>query len=253
MLRDLRIFRRNSGKFQGGNNENVPIGGSESATSLRDYDPSRDPLNAIQECVQNPKAGADQGTILRRKTETTPSKNQIKGSDSQHLQFRTPEKAAAARNRFGWVAKGEHGSMVVENGDELSHQGPSQLPPLSRGPNLGIGGGYGTNTPRSHRVAGKASSVHSDSSSTQSTPTKSVTKPTYSGFSGSRLPVGVGNRMMSFSMASKGIPISSTPPTVVNTAEVPHFELKEDPSFWMDNNVQVMIPQVPFNLFHFHS
>ncbi|XP_017698849.2 kinesin-like protein KIN-12F [Phoenix dactylifera] len=245
MLRDLRIFRRNSGKFQEGNNENVPVGGSESTASQVDSDPSRDPLNAIQECVQNPKPGADQRTILKRKTETTPSKNQIKGSDSQHFPFRTPEKPAAARNRFGWVAKGEHGANGAENGDELSHQGPSQLPPLSRGPSLGIGGSYGT--PRSYRVAGKASSVHSDSSSTQSTPTKSVTKPTYSGFSGSRPPMGLGNRMMSFSMASKGIPISSTPPTVVNTAEVPRFELKEDPSFWMDNNVQVVIRVRPLN------
>ncbi|XP_019702656.1 kinesin-like protein KIN-12F isoform X1 [Elaeis guineensis] len=247
MLRDLRIFRRNSGKFQGGNNENVPVGGSESATSQRDSDSSRDPLNAIQECVLNPKPGVDQGTISRRKAETTPSKNQTKGSDSQHLPFRTPEKPAAGRNRFGWVAKGEHGAMGVENGDELSHQGPSQLPPLSRGPSLGIGGGYSTNTPRSYRAAGKASSVHSDSSSTQSTPSKSVTKPTYSGFSGSRPPLGLGNRMMSFSMASKGITISSTPPTVVNTAEVPHFELKEEPSFWMDNNVQVVIRVRPLN------
>jgi hypothetical protein len=27
--------------------------------------------------------------------------------------------------------------------------------------------------------------------------------------------------------------------TVVNSEEVPHYELQENPSFWMENNVQV--------------
>ncbi|KAJ0010551.1 hypothetical protein Pint_34482 [Pistacia integerrima] len=40
----------------------------------------------------------------------------------------------------------------------------------------------------------------------------------------------------------RGIPVTGgLPPTVVNTAEVPHFDLKEDPSFWMDHNVQDML------------
>nr|CAD1841377.1 unnamed protein product [Ananas comosus var. bracteatus] len=244
MLRDLRFFRRNHGVVPPpeGNNENIPADSSEPSGSVLDLDPSRAPLNTIQEPVQNPnpKLGSDQGTVFRRKGDaTTPSKNQIKGSDA-HSTFRTPEKpSAAARNRFGWAGKSEIGPNCVDNGDEPSHQGPNQLPPLSRV--------YGTNTPRTYRTAGKASSIHSDSSSTQSTPTKSVTKPTYSGFSGSRPPIGAGNRMMSFSMASKGIPISSAPPIVVNTPEVPHFELKEDPSFWMDHNVQVVIRVRPLN------
>lgn len=38
---------------------------------------------------------------------------------------------------------------------------------------------------------------------------------------------------------SKNLAMASTPPTVVNTLEVPHFELNEDPAFWMDHNVQV--------------
>ena len=38
---------------------------------------------------------------------------------------------------------------------------------------------------------------------------------------------------------SKNLAMASTPPTVVNTLEVPHFELNEDPAFWMGHNVQV--------------
>jgi kinesin family protein 15 len=41
--------------------------------------------------------------------------------------------------------------------------------------------------------------------------------------------------------------MSFAPVTVVNTAEVPHFELREDPSFWMENNVQVVIRVRPLN------
>ena len=44
---------------------------------------------------------------------------------------------------------------------------------------------------------------------------------------------------MGFSTSGRGAPLSLGPATVVNSAEVPHFELREDPSFWMDNNVQV--------------
>jgi len=50
---------------------------------------------------------------------------------------------------------------------------------------------------------------------------------------------GGGPRGAGFTMAGRGTPMSLGPPTVVNSAEVPHFELREDPSFWMDNNVQV--------------
>ena len=37
--------------------------------------------------------------------------------------------------------------------------------------------------------------------------------------------------------ACKTLAMASTTPTVVNNIEVPHFELKEDPSFWMDHNM----------------
>ncbi|KAM0886042.1 hypothetical protein ACQ4PT_029952 [Festuca glaucescens] len=35
--------------------------------------------------------------------------------------------------------------------------------------------------------------------------------------------------------------------TAVNSEEVPHYELQEDPSFWMENNVQVVIRVRPLN------
>ncbi|KAG8047047.1 hypothetical protein GUJ93_ZPchr0008g12480 [Zizania palustris] len=41
-----------------------------------------------------------------------------------------------------------------------------------------------------------------------------------------------------FSMAMRGTLISFAPVTVVNTVEASHFELREDPSFWMENNVK---------------
>jgi len=62
--------------------------------------------------------------------------------------------------------------------------------------------------------------------------------------SGSRPPMSGGGPRgpgfgLGFTLAGRGTPMSFGPPTVVNSVEVPHFELREDPSFWMDNNVQV--------------
>lgn len=251
MLRDLRIFRRNSntGKAPASesNNENLPVDPSGSSTSQLESDPSRAPLITIQEPVQNPKPGLDQGAISRRKPETTHFRSQVKGSDSSRLPFRTPEKMVS-RQRFGWGLKGEPGMSDADNGDDLCYEGPSsQLPPLSRGGSICSGGGFGLITPRMYRTAAKASSVHSDCSSTQSTPTKSVTKPPNSGFSNSRPPVSARTRTMSI-----GTP-RTTPSfaTVAHSSEVPHFELKEDPSFWMDHNVQVAQFLLLFSLANF--
>ncbi|GJN35335.1 hypothetical protein PR202_gb24092 [Eleusine coracana subsp. coracana] len=130
------------------------------------------------------------------------------------LQFRTPEKAAA-RSRFGWA---------------------QDLPPRA--------GGCATpyaamTTPRAHR--GKAAG-----GSTQSTPTKSVTKPAYgAGMSGSRPPLMSGGPRGA--AVGRGALLSVGQQMVVNSAEVPHFELREDPSFWMENNVQVVIRVRPLN------
>ena len=234
MLRDMRLFRRNSGKIpqSEGANENLPL--DSSSTPHVDSDPNRPPLSAIQEPVRNPKLGGDQE---RKKIERTPSKNKTRAvSDAQ---FCTPEKPAASKNRYGWVPKSEQGSNCRDN------EGPVHLPPLSRGLSLGNGGGYNFGTPRTYRTAGKAPSDNSDCSSTQSTPNKSVTKPISSGFGSSRPPMSVG-RVTNYAVASKGMPMSSPAPSIYIAAEVPHFELREDPSFWMDHNVQVINPFLVF-------
>lgn len=229
MLRDTRFFCRNSGKIpqSEGSNENLPLD-SSSAPNI-DLDPSRPPLNTIQEPVRNPR---DQETTSKRKIERVPSRNQTRATSD--TQFRTPEKPAASKRGFGWVPKSETGSNCGDN------EGPAHLPPLSRGLSFGHSSGYSMGTPRTYRTSGKASSVHSDCSSTQSTPTKSVTKPTSSAYGGCRPPMGVG-RTPNYAVASKGIPMSAAAPLVYIAAEVPHFELREDPSFWMDHNVQVII------------
>jgi kinesin family member 15 len=214
MVRDHAALRRTPAKAsasEAGNDENSPgvvpdvaaVGVAVAAT-----DPGRPPLLAIQP----PASG------LKRKPESpapTPSK----------LPFRTPEKAAT-RSRFGWVPP---------RADEAP-------------PRVGVGATphCAMTTPRAHR--GKAVTVApaaSEGGSTHSTPTKSVTKPAHSiGASGSRPPMSGGGPRgagfgLGFTMAGRGPPTSLGPPTVVNSVEVPHFELREDPSFWMDNNVQV--------------
>uniref|UniRef100_A0A0E0MP56 Kinesin motor domain-containing protein n=1 Tax=Oryza punctata TaxID=4537 RepID=A0A0E0MP56_ORYPU len=230
MVRDLATVRRtparassSSAASEAGNDENAPVDASDAAVVAAagvDSDAAaaaaRPPLLAIQP----PQSG------LKRKPESpapTPSK----------LPFRTPEKAAA-RSRFGWVPP---------RGDE-------QPPPRVGGTPYSA-----VTTPGRHR--GKAAAAASASEgggggSTQSTPTKSVTKPAYSiGMSASRPPMSGGQRGaglgLGFSMAARGTPVSFAPVTVVNTAEVPHFELREDPSFWMENNVQVVIRVRPLN------
>lgn len=204
MVKDFKFLRRNSSS--NGNNENIPLNPSESLPPTTDSDPVRPPFNPIQDPIPTP----------RRKPEptATPSKN---------MPFRTPEKSATSRNRFGWAP--------ADNSEETSHHILTNLAPLNR-----YGTGTGTVTPRTLKVTfGKASSVHSDSNSTHSTPCKSVTKPGY-GQSGSRPPVSAGIRVG----LVKGLPICANPVTVVDTPDVPHFELKEDPSFWLDHNVQVL-------------
>ncbi|KAL4281224.1 hypothetical protein GQ457_03G001460 [Hibiscus cannabinus] len=100
------------------------------------------------------------------------------------------------------------------------------------------------------RKPGRAtSSCYSESNSTQSTPTKSVvSKPPVSGYR-NKVDGSGGVRGGNFAALYRGMPSSSScgPVTVVNTVEVPHFDLKEDPSFWMDRNVQVLIRVRPLN------
>ncbi|KAM3323981.1 kinesin-like protein KIN-12C isoform X2 [Capsicum chacoense] len=91
----------------------------------------------------------------------------------------------------------------------------------------------------SHGVRGKA---HSEPNSAQTTPLRRIsnviTPGTCSGarHTGSKGPT-------SSSRTSKGTPLINSEPTV----QVPHFELAEDPSFWKDHNVQVLVRVRPLN------
>ncbi|MQL99201.1 hypothetical protein Taro_031920 [Colocasia esculenta] len=262
MLKDLRSFRRNTGRSAPpsaeANDENVdPADGSAASLAASS---SRAPLNAIQDAgLMNPKLEADQEMGGRRKVERTPSKggSLVKTLDASAM-LRTPEKpplpatpAGAARNRFGWGMRIEGGSGLGRAGEDAGFPAAGVCPllPLGRGASSGVGGGPGLVTPRPYKAAGKASSVHSESSSTQSTPSRSVNKPLNPGFGGSRPSLGGSNRTANFVSGSRGVPMSSPVPSpVVNTVEVPHFEMKEDPSFWLDHNVQVVIRIRPLNV-----
>ncbi|KAK8956537.1 Kinesin-like protein KIN12A [Platanthera zijinensis] len=249
MFRDMKIFRRNYGKNHtaDGSNENLLVDATVSSSSSQpEADPSRPPFNPIQDPAQKPKSGLDHENVYTRKNEKTLFKSHVRGSDP-FSQLVTPEKSAAAQNRFGWIPKSE----LPESSEELLHLGQFQLPPApppimgNHALNFGNGGGYFAATPRAVKTAGKASSVHSGTSSTQSTPTKSITKLMLNGVSSSRAPqFGGTTRAMNFMVPSKGMPISSAPLQLYSPAEVPHFELKEDPSFWMDHNVQEMLFRV---------
>ena len=137
--------------------------------------------------------------------------------------LKTPEKRGVTTgNRFGWAQKNELSSATNETGVDSNQY---------------------RNTPRSTRAAVRGNSSNSESNSTQCTPTKSVTKPSNQGLcltGGQRPPPANGGaRMANFAALSRGIPSYGSSTTYVNTVEVPHFEMKEDPSFWMDHNVQV--------------
>uniref|UniRef100_A0A0D9Y105 Kinesin motor domain-containing protein n=1 Tax=Leersia perrieri TaxID=77586 RepID=A0A0D9Y105_9ORYZ len=230
MVRDLAAMRRTPAKAsssssssasaaaaaasEAGNDENAPVDPSDAAAAAvvaaAGVDSARPPLLAIQ---------PPQSSGLKRKPESpapTPSK----------LPFRTPEKAAA-RSRFGWVPP----------------RGNEPLPPTP------YSAATTATTPGRHR--GKATAAaEGGGGSTQSTPTKSVTKAAaYSiGMSASRPPMSGGGQRLGFSMGGgRGTPLSLAPVTMVNTVDVPHFELREDPSFWMENNVQVVIRVRPLN------
>lgn len=226
MVRDLVAHRRTPSRASvseagGSNDENAPADDSSAAAAAAlvgaaaTAEPdaaSRPPLLAIQ-----PSASA---SGLKRKQESPAP------TPSSKLPFRTPEKAAA-RSRFGWAPPRAE-----------------ELPPRMT-------------TPRAHRGKAAAAPAASEGGgSAQTTPTKSVSKPAHNysvGMSGSRQVVMSGGaRGLGFSTGARGsagpVSFGQQPVTaVVNSVEVPHFELREDPSFWMDNNVQVVIRVRPLN------
>ncbi|KAK7362682.1 hypothetical protein VNO77_04802 [Canavalia gladiata] len=214
MLRDFKPPRRNAGKHE--EIENVDPWDSSTAVQ-RCAEGSRPPLNTIQE----------PGASCESKIEKTPSKTSNKGRGGGP-ELRTPDKQLW-KNRFGWAHKNDTASSF---GDDRR----------------GSGVGNGNVTPRLTRTAVRASSAAacSESNSTQSTPTKSVTKPPSSSIR-SKADGSLSARLGNYAALYKGVPSSACTPTVVNTVEVPHFDLKEDSSFWINHNVQVIIRVRPLN------
>ncbi|GER50419.1 kinesin motor family protein [Striga asiatica] len=234
MLRDFKFLRRNSGKNNSEDAENVPVNPRDALNPQTSADPSRPPLNTIQEPSRIPRAVSEHefGSYKRKRVDRTPTKPKPKHPDM----LRTPEKQGLlSRNRFNWDQRGDYASG---NSGLESREGGRVL--FS---NV-------VDSPSSTRAVARANLSYSECNSTQSTPTKSVSKPPNPGFalaSSSRTVANTGSRMANYGMLTRGIPSSCNLPTVVNTVEVPYFELKEDPSFWMEHNVQVLIRIRPLN------
>nr|XP_043618816.1 kinesin-like protein KIN-12D [Erigeron canadensis] len=165
-------------------------------------------VNPNHELSQNPKKSEQDSGFKSTKLFKTPTKQKSRNMDFG-MSMRTPEKQGAfSRNR-------DEGRV-----------------------------GF---TPRSCRTVGK---VYQEANSTFSTPSKTVSRPPNTGLlytGSSRPPVNGGGRTSNFTALSKGIPVTYNSFTTVNAVDVPHFELREDPSFWMDHNVQVMIRVRPLN------
>lgn len=98
-----------------------------------------------------------------------------------------------------------------------------------------IGFNYGT-----PRVLGRNGKAHSEPNSAQSTPARNASRVSLGGAvgmcAGSRVPYSGGGKAGSSGTLLKGISVANSE----LCKEVQHFELKEDPSFWMDHNVQVL-------------
>ncbi|XP_019431153.1 PREDICTED: kinesin-like protein KIN-12C isoform X2 [Lupinus angustifolius] len=92
-----------------------------------------------------------------------------------------------------------------------------------------VGNGY-------HRGSARNGKSLSEPNSAQNTPART----------GSRVSIGGGSkgRVTSSCSLLKGVLFSNNTELSMS---VPHFELKDDPSFWMDHNVQVMIRIRPLN------
>nr|GMC78383.1 kinesin-like protein KIN-12D [Ipomoea batatas] len=259
MLRDFKFLRRNAGKNpQLEETENVPVNPSDSLGSqISNVDSSRPPLNTIQErSIVDHEVGARVAKVARTpstiqeksvvdqevgvraaRIDRTPTKSKSGRYSDSTMPLKTPERQ---KNRFGWAQRSDMSSMELK--DEVKLDGTANGGPSRTMANMG--------TPRSTRTVARANSSYSECNSTQNTPTKSVSKPPNPGFclaSGSRPPANGGARMANYMALSKGVPISCNTSTVVNTVDVPHFELKEDPSFWMEHNVQVLIRVRPLN------
>ncbi|CAL1372500.1 unnamed protein product [Linum trigynum] len=228
MLRDFKFLRRNSGK-NSEEIENVPLNPRDSLSSQASSElTSRPPLNTIQDPSQQEVAG-------RSKIERTPTKPKSKASESTLPPLRTPER----KYRFGWPHRNDSNMIPGEVRDEARTDVKDHT--LARV-------GLPTATPRSVRTVGRDTSSYSECTSTRTTPTKSVSKPPSSAYRSKLDLNGGAGRTGNIGALYRGVPVAgSSTPAVVNTVEVPHFDLKEDPSFWMDHNVQVLVRVRPVN------
>lgn len=98
---------------------------------------------------------------------------------------------------------------------------PIRPPPRSSSDRFGNGNAA---TPR---VSVRSGKLHSEPNSAQNTPARNSSRVSLGGGS-SRASLGRG--LVSSSVLPKGTELCT---------QVPHFELKHDPSFWTDHNVQV--------------
>lgn len=87
--------------------------------------------------------------------------------------------------------------------------------------------------------SGRTGKAHSEPNSAQSTPARNA----------SRVSLGSKGRVASSCSLLKGISIANTD----LCTQLPHFELKDDPSFWMDHNVQVDFVKLIFYFFYCFS
>ncbi|KAG7631785.1 P-loop containing nucleoside triphosphate hydrolase [Arabidopsis suecica] len=201
----------------------------ETKLSRRDSDNHDDEIENVPENLRASLLSLTSNDSLKNpkhecgsKIDRTPSKPRAKNPDPA-LPLRTPDKyrsaAAFSKNRFGWGDKCD--SITNTTNAALLNT-----------------------TPKTGRVVGRA---YSETNSTQNTPTKSVSKPPGSCYRGKLDGTGA-VRAGGYASLYKGLSSSSGQvSTVVNSVEVPHFSLKEDPSFWMDHNVQILIRVRPLN------
>ncbi|KAG6428260.1 hypothetical protein SASPL_112511 [Salvia splendens] len=99
---------------------------------------------------------------------------------------------------------------------------------------------------RTPKVNGRTKPSNSEPNSAQSTPPRSVHRVCIGASTLTRLPpqFGNGGGRLHHDSDSRRFSIA-TPHQLL--AEVPHFELDDDPSFWNDHNVQVLIRMRPLN------
>ncbi|XP_021738486.1 kinesin-like protein KIN-12F [Chenopodium quinoa] len=225
MMRDFKLSRRNPEKNE--EIENVPINPNDPSVNLSNLDASRAPLVNLDQEV----------SVVKSKFERTPVKSKVKTSEP----LRTPE-----RQGFGTLGMKRFGfSGVVDDGksEMSSYLGLGQS---------GRNGGSLNLTPRVNANGRNYSGCsESTSTTTQTTPTKSVSKPPNPGYaapmSSQRYPGNSSVRVVNYPALSRRFSVSGAQQCVVDSADVPHFDLKEDPSFWMDHNVQVILRVRPLN------